>query len=388
MPTALLPALRFAQGWATLSGPTPPAHLMERVEAEALPGFSERIPVLKVGPRGVASRAAPRPRWVVLHGMTTRGLDHPSLRRLTRALAASGAEVWAPLVAPWTRLELAPESARTLVRSTVVAMAEGGRSGGPTAEGVRLAGFSFAGPQALLAAADAEPGGPLAGALRSVLVWGSYARLEPTLQFAFTGRFQHRRGVGQLRPDPYVRWIAGANLLPFLEEARWGDTQPLAAVLLRMAKLWGDESVDAFGPAGAEMAHREREGLPASGRDLFDLFVPPGPEHAAGVVEPEASLPLVKGLVEAVRRHAPLLDPLPDRVGRIPGTVHLFHGRQDTLIPFSETEALEAELRPKAGRVNTLITDLFAHSASASMHPGQWVEGARFLSAMGRTLGQ
>jgi len=370
MPLPALAALRFGRGWATLAGPVPPPWLEETVAPLSLPGEAAPVRVLRVAPR----RGAPHPGWVVLHGLTVRGLAHPSLLRFARALAASGAHVLVPEIEPWTRLELAPEQARRILAGGVEALAMDPRV---RAGGVGVAGFSFGGPQALAMAAD--PG--LAPFLRTVLAWGSYARFGTALDFAFSGEHVHAGGREQLRPDPYARWIAGANLLPLSRGL--GSPAATASALEEMARRWGEETIDAWGSDADRLRAELRTGLPRGERDLFDLFVP-----AAGVTpDPRGVAEVIRELEATAAAHLPLLDPVPG-LGRIHVPVHLLHGRRDVLIPWSETRRLEELLRPRAAEVHATITDLFAHSDQGGepRRGGRLAEGVNLFRATRRLL--
>ncbi|HEX6911905.1 MAG TPA: hypothetical protein VF142_15990, partial [Longimicrobium sp.] len=64
----------------------------------------------------------------------------------------------------------------------------------------------------------------------------------------------------------------------------------------------------------------------------------------------------------------PGLDPRP-HLPRVRGRVVLSHGREDRLIPFTETLRLR-ELLPPVARPSVTITGLFAHSSHAGwLHP-------------------
>jgi fermentation-respiration switch protein FrsA (DUF1100 family) len=66
-------------------------------------------------------------------------------------------------------------------------------------------------------------------------------------------------------------------------------------------------------------------------------------------------------LAAACRRADPLLDPL-SGIERMRVPVHLFHGRGDRLVPYTESLRFRAAL-PPALAANVTVTGLFAHSA-------------------------
>jgi pimeloyl-ACP methyl ester carboxylesterase len=303
-----------------------------------------------------AAEAGPLPGWVVLHGITVPGIDHVSLRRFARALAGTGARVLVPEILPWTRMDFAPAEARR-VAAEAVRVLHGREDVAPG--GVRLAGFSFGAPQALALAADPE----VAPRLARVLSWGGYAELETALRFGFTGEHRSSRGTEFLRPDPYVRWVVGANLLP--DAPGYAGSEGVADALRRLAHHSGVEGLDAFDPAMDQAADRIRAELPRGDRALFSAFAPEG----GGLPERGRVAGLVDALAEGAREARPLLDPLPG-IDRIEVPVHLLHGRQDILIPWSEVERAEALLRPRAAELHRTVTGLFAHSAGGAPGSG------------------
>lgn len=355
-PTRLAPALRFVRGWmdaATASGgagslPPAPSEIEER--PLELPGGTRALLVTP------AAEAGPLPGWVVLHGITVPGIDHVSLRRFARALAGTGARILVPEILPWTRMDFAPAEARRVAAEAVrfLHAAEDVTPGG-----VRLAGFSFGAPQALALAAD--PG--VAPRLARVLAWGGYAELETALRFGFTGEHRSTRGVEFLQPDPYVRWVVGANLLPLAPG--YGGSEGVADALRRLAHHSGVEGLDAHDPAMDRAAGRIRAELTEGDRALFSAFAPEG----GGLPDPARVEGLVEALSEGAREARPLLDPLP-AIRRIEVPVHILHGRQDILIPWSEAERAEALLRPRAAELHRTVTGLFAHSAGGPGRSG------------------
>ncbi|CAN5687661.1 hypothetical protein BH23GEM11_BH23GEM11_13770 [soil metagenome] len=378
-PRGSLAALRFARGWMAPSGPGAPAGLAEAVVSSALPGVAGEVRALRVAPRG----AEPHPGWVVLHGVTVLGLEHPSLLRFARALAASGSHVLVPEIPAWTRLELAPAEAQRLVCAAVKALAADPRT---TPGGVGVAGFSFGGPQALAAAADAD----VAPHLRKVLAWGSYARFRSALAFSFSGELAPEAswapGASEAegkptRPDPYARWVAGANLLPLV--SGYGSLDATAAALRELSRLWGESAIDAYSPDSDPVRNELRAGLSARERGIFDIFAPP----AGRLPDPAAAAEICDALDRAAALHHPLLDPVP-ALERIHVPVHLLHGREDVLIPWTETPRLEALIRPRAPAVHATITGLFSHSAGDTglSRGAQLVEGGRLFQAVRKVL--
>lgn len=354
---ALLDTLAFARG--TLR-PRPDLRTTE-VPVEPDDGRPP-VPATLVEPQGVrmpdggrvlGGTRAPedgrtRPAWVVLHGLTRPGRAHPSLVRFTEAVASTGARVLIPEIREWTEMDFAPERAQGVIRGAVAQMARDPRS---LPGGVVLVGFSFGAPQALLVGSD-PAFRPL---LRAVVGWGGYADLQRTVLFQFTGEHRWKDEVYRLPPDPYGRWVVGANCLRLAGPL--GDTRPVAEALRELAIEAGERQVVAWDPIYEGLKRHLRRGLPERLRPLYDLFVSPeGVEP-----EPEAAREVVDTIVALARREIPLIEPVRAIEG-LPVPVRLLHPRDDHLIPFTETLALGEMLRHGAPDLAIHLTGLLGHS--------------------------
>lgn len=335
-------ALRFLAGWLR----HPRRLQQQELELEVAPGVCCPATLVESGSGATAS--ARRPGWVVLHGMTRPGRRHPGLIRFAGALAAAGVRVLIPEVRAWTELRFAPEEAERVIRAAVRHLASEPGTRGP----VVLAGFSFGGPQALRLAADPE----LARHLSRVVSWGGYHELQPSVDFAFRGRHKGPDGsTFEADPDPYGRWVLGAN---YLAGARPGPAgQEAAGALQALARKAGDLQIPADDPRVLKHLTSIRQGLSEPADRLMNAFAVP----------PEDPGSLTGDLVSAARGIDALLDPFPLEQP-IPVPVHLLHGRDDRMIPFTQTLHLARHLADRhmapAG-LHTGITGLFAHSGGA-----------------------
>ena len=315
------------------------------------------------------------PGWVVLHGVSRPGRFHPTLLRFVRALASSKAAVLVPQVPEWVDLRLQPE--RTL--PTVRAALDGLRSLPGTSDGpYGLIGFSFGAPQVIIAAAHQDVADQLAG----VIGFGGYCDIESMVRFQMTGRFEWGDATHRLRPDPYGRWIMGGNHLTSIPE--YQNAQDVSDALWRLAVEAGERRILAWDPSYDTIKEQLRKQVSKDRREIFDLFAPPSDREPAET-EAERITPL---LTRAAMQAAPLLDPLPF-LSRVETPVQLIHGRNDRLIPYTETLRMEAAF-PEKTRVDTTITALLDHSEQggrlASM--GKEIsEGAKLLRTLGRLLG-
>lgn len=311
----------------------------------------------------------PVPAWIVLHGITRPGRSHPALVRFTRAVAAGGCAVLVPEVPEWRDLDLATDLTVPTVDASLVALAKQPEVARRPAG---LVGFSFGAPQAI--AASAHP--TLRGRIAGVVGFGGFCDLERTLYFQFTGEHEWRGDQHHLRPDPYGRWIVGANYLTAIpgHEGRGA----VADALRRLAALAGDAGVMSWDAVFDEPKAELRAALSPEDREVFDLFASTSP----GRPDEKEAEAMAVALAEAGRRVEPALEAT-RTFGEVEGPVHLLHGRQDHLIPFSETFRLSKAL--PAGVVHgPTVTSLFGHSAQDPF-PGI-VQGARETAAFFRAL--
>jgi predicted esterase len=293
-----------------------------------------------------AGRALPG--WVVLHGLTVTGREHPSLDRFARALAATGAVVLVPDIPEWRDLRVATTISIPTIRAAIHSVAQRadvdhGRVG--------VIGFSFGATQAIVAAAD-----PLIEReLRGIAAWGGYRDLHRLFRFGITGEHEFSGVSYRVDPDPYGRWIMGANYLTGIPG--FEDYDDVARELRELAMLAGRRRVYAWDPSYDADKQRARDRVVGEHRTVFDLFVP-------GSGRPVHDLPraheIAQGLADAALRAEPLLDPGP-ALATLRTRTLVAHGRDDRLVPFTESLRLVRELRP-GSLDRCTITSLFAHS--------------------------
>ncbi len=254
-----------------------------------------------------------------------------------------------PEIPAWRALELAPERTAPAVRACLRAL----RTGGEREERrVGVVGFSFGGPQALACSREGEGCERLSGAVS----WGGYADLERTLRFQFTGRHEWGGRRHRGRPDPYGRWIVGANLLT--ETRKFADADDVARSLHTLAATAGDRGAPSWDPCYDPTKRTLRQEVAPSRRDLFDLFAPPSERHP-----PDDEAEEVVRLLSAAASRRPLLDARPHLAEvRIP--VRLLHARDDRLIPFTESLRI-ADALPAGTDARSSVTGLFTHSGQS-----------------------
>ncbi|MEX2583004.1 MAG: hypothetical protein WD766_07010 [Gemmatimonadota bacterium] len=319
-------------------------------------GIEEREVPMTVADSSVpASYIRPRgndrlPGWIVLHGITVPGREHPVLKRFAQALASTGAAVLIPEVPAWRRLELDPHVGDVTIASAVDYLTQRDDVAGPN---LNLVGFSFGATQALMSAT--RPG--VKESVRSVIGFGGYCDLRRTLHCMMTGEHEWRGVRQRLAPDPYGRWIVVGNYLQDVPE--FSHMDELRRVAYELAVESGNRGVNAADPTYDPLKARLRARLPAEQRKLWDLIAPP---HDITPPTDEAG-ELAGKLFEATIRRHPRLDPT-DVLPEIDQKVVLVHGYDDRLIPYTETLRLLERLSPKCD-VTSSITRLFAHSSEA-----------------------
>lgn len=315
------------------------------------------------------------PAWTVLHGLTRTGREHPSLVRFARAVAGAGSIVFVPEIPEWRALRV---DARVTVPTIAAAVQALQARGDVRHEHVGLFGFSFGATQGLVAAAQPETARLLSG----MAAWGGYCDLHRLFRFGLTGLHDVDGVTYRTRPDPYGAWIMAGNYLtrvPGFEAA--GN---VADALMALATEAGDRGLYAWDPAFDDSKRRLRATLPAEHRELFDLLAPVTTAAPPG---DDALLELSDALADTVLR----LDPLMQARDHLPAVgvpVVFAHGRDDRLIPFSETIRLARAVPPDRVRSVT-VTSLFQHSGGTATRlgaVGMAREGARFLLLLRRVL--
>ena len=310
--------------------------------------------------------------WILLHGATLGGRDHPQLVRFARSVANTRAAVLIPEVPEWKALALTPALTLPTVRAAIPALlAVPGVPAGP----VGLVGFSFGAPHAIVAGGEPEVARQLAG----VVAFGGYCNLTRTLRFLFLGEHEWQGRRFATSPDPYGRWIVGGNYLhrtPGFEDA--GDVAEALLGLAAEAGARGLPSKDpAFDPLKLAMAAR----VDPARRALFETFAPP-----AGVApNRDRAECLIAAMVPAIRRVDPLMDP-GERLMEVRLPVRLVHGHGDGLIPYTESLRMATRLEATSD-VKVTVTPLFAHSREeGTAGIGRAWENLRFVRALGRVL--
>lgn len=325
--------------------------------------------------RGAALGRRRRPAWILLHGLTYHGRKHPSLDRFARALAASGATVIVPEIPEWSKLRVAPDATGPGIAGALEVL-----HADPDVDPDRIGvfGFSFGATQALATLADSR----LGDRIRALVAWGGYCDLHRLFHFGITGEHELDGIRDRVAPDPYGAWIMGANYITGIP--RLANYTELAAALYELAQASGKAGIYAGDSHYDPLKARLRERLPPEQREVFRVFAPLATDPPA---DQELVAELVHDLAEAALRADPLLDPRP-LIPDLRVRTAIAHGREDTLVPYTESLRLSRFLPPGTGAGCT-ITSLFAHSTGASRALNTLTrarETARFCAMLNRIL--
>jgi pimeloyl-ACP methyl ester carboxylesterase len=285
---------------------------------------------------------------VLVPGLVPEGKDDPRLVELARTLVRARFAVLVPDIAGLRAQQVSPEDARAIAEAIVWLAGCGAPSVGVMA-------ISYAAGPAILAALrpDAAP------QVRFLVAIGGYYDLEALVTFFTTGWF--RTGPDQPwqqgSPNAYGKWVFVAANAQRLDDR--GDRAALAA-----------------------MAERKLADLNV---DVADLEAALGPQGRAVTAlldnrDPDRVPALIEGLPAAVHSDLAALDLSHRNLSQLEARLLLVHGRDDPIIPSSESEALAAAA---PDQTDLYVVDSLTH---VEINPSGLVDGFRLWRAVYRLL--
>jgi pimeloyl-ACP methyl ester carboxylesterase len=298
---------------------------------------------------GEAAKAA----LVLVPGAARAGRDDPRLVAFATTLARARFTVLVPDIENLRALYVGPEDVRSIADALRHLAARGDV---PDPGSVGLVAISYAAGPAILAALEPD----LRDRVRFVLSVGGYYDIEAMVTFFTTGRFREtpEQPWRFMTPNAYGKWIFLRANARRLEDAR--DRWLLAAMARR--------KLDDLEAPLDDLAAR----LGPEGRSVHDLLVNK---------DPDAGPALIAALPQAVRADMAALDLSRAELSRLGARLILLHGRDDTIIPFTESLALAAVVPEE--RVSLHVVDNLAH---VDLGPGDLGDALRLLSATYRML--
>ncbi|MFQ5776319.1 MAG: hypothetical protein ACE5GS_17510, partial [Kiloniellaceae bacterium] len=295
----------------------------------------------------------PRSALVLVPGAAPAGKDDPRLVAFANTLARARFMVLVPEIENLRALKVRPADAR-VIADAVRHLA--GRGETPGDGSVGLVAISYAAGPAVIAALEAGTRDKV-GFLLAV---GGYYDIEALVTFFTTGAYRDGRDPHWRRaaPNPYGRWIFVRGNAGRIADAR--DRVLLAAMAERKLRDLQADIADLVAKLGAE------------GGAVYALLANDDPEAVPGLV---AALP------EGVRADLAALDLKRRDLSALEADLILVHGRDDAVIPYTESAALAAAAPEH--RTTLVLVDNLAH---VDLGPGGLIDAARLWRAVYRVL--
>jgi len=268
---------------------------------------------------------------ILVPGVVRLGKDDPRLVTFADTLARARFLVFVPDLVNLRQLNVSSQDAAALARAVrYVAL----RAGVGTQASVGMIAISYAAGPALLAAM-AEEARHNVGFVYAV---GSYFSIETAVTYLTTGHF--RQNVDntwrQVAPSPYATWVFVHSCAAWLEDP--DDRRVLTAIA--DAKI-ADPDAEISGLLAQ---------LGAEGRKIHALLANADPQNVSG---------LIAGLPRPVLSQLRALDLSRRDLGDLKARLILIHGRDDLLIPHTESIALAAARN--GDRADLFIVDSLKH---------------------------
>jgi pimeloyl-ACP methyl ester carboxylesterase len=267
---------------------------------------------------------------VLVPGAAEDGKDDPRLVAVAHSLARARFLVLVPEIPNLRALKVRPEDAGAVTDALRHLAAREDAPG----ETYGLVAISYAAGPATLAALEPE----VAPSVRFLVSVGGYYDIEALVTFFTTGHY--RAGPNDVwrnaQPNPYGRWVFLRSNAERLDTAR--DRVLLTA-----------------------MAQRKLDDLNSPIDDLADRLGPEGQSVYALLInsDPDRVPHLIAALPSAIRHDMRALDLKSRDLSGLRAQAILIHGRDDRIIPFTESEALARSLN--AAQVELALVDNLAH---------------------------
>ncbi len=268
---------------------------------------------------------------VLVPGASEAGKDDPRLRAFAKSLARAGFVVLVPEIETLRRLLVRPEDAEEIADAVAYLSRRLAPDG---ATRIGIAAISYATGPAVLAALDAR----VRHQVGFVIAVGGYYDMDAVVTYFTTGKFRDAPSQPwrYQRPNVYGKWVFVRSNLPRVRND--ADRKLLGAISDRKLANPNADTTALEGQLGRE------------GRGIMALLTNTDPD-----VVPE----LIAGLPPAIRRDMAGLDLERRDLTGLAANLILIHGRDDTIIPFTESVALAAAAPPD--RASLFLVDGLAH---------------------------
>lgn len=260
----------------------------------------------------------PRAGIVLVHGLAEAGPKDPRLVAFATSLARARFAVFVPDLSGLRALRASTDDVRAIVDAFSYFATRTDLAPQPR---IGIGAFSYGVGPALLAAMDQR----IRNDVTFALAVGGYHDLSSVITFFTTGYFKDNGAWRFLTPNEYGKW---AFVLSNAERVSDRADQRL---LLRIAE-------------------RKLQDLAAPTADLADKLGPEGQAVYALVTntEPERVPELLARLPDPMRAALAVLDLANKDLAQLHAHVILIHGRDDSIIPYTESIALKQRLQDQA----------------------------------------
>jgi len=271
---------------------------------------------------------------VLVPGVTPQGKDDPRLVALANSLARVRFAVLVPDITNLRSLKVSPEDA-VPIADALRHLAES-EAGASSSGQVGLVAISYAAGPAILAALKDEAD----EAVGFLLLIGGYYDITAVVTFFTTGYYRESPEGPWLKgkPNVYGKWAFVQSNAEVLNTPR--DRELLTAMANRKMRRLDADIDDLVAELGPE------------GRSVYALLINQDPEQVPA---------LMAGLPRRIAENMRGLDLKPRDLSDLEVPLLLIHGRDDPIIPFSESSALAAAL--PEGQAELYLVDNLAHVA-------------------------
>lgn len=327
-----------------------PSRLKEQTQAPtrralSFTGESGHYPVDLYVPAGHPAAAL-----MLIPGAAEQGKDDPRLIAFARTLARARFLVMVPDLPSVRRLQIRPENIREVEESFRYLVS--GRDF-PVPARAGIGAFSYAvGPVVIAASRE-----PLAGRVDFILGVGGYYDLVEVLTFATTGCYRVDGRWRRTEPNQYGKWVFVLSNLHRLPSA--ADRKALR----RLAE-WH---------LAGEPSPKPQVQLSSQAQTVYRLATNRDPRRV-----PE----LIEALPAEIREVIAALDPSGRDLSNLEADLILVHGRDDTIIPYTQSVALAGAVPEE--QVELFIIKGLLHVDVSPGLIGQW----RLLRAVDTLLRQ
>ncbi len=285
---------------------------IERVTFEA----AGRAMIADVYRPALGSRRSRRPGIVLNHGVAAGGMNDLRLTNFADALARAGYVALVPEFINLKEFRVRPSDVGEMVGSYEYLE----RIPDVNPDRVGFFGFSYAGGLAVLAANDPR----ISERVRFCFLLGTYYDLRSIITYATTGYYLEDGEWVYMKPRHTGKWAVLRNSLRLVGD----ETDRRLLRRIANSKL-EDDTCDVSASA---------DSLGAEGALLYELMMNGDPDAAAGIIDRLS--PRILGYFDELS--------MPGNMENVTARLIIVHGRDDNLMPYTESILLAENAPPKA----------------------------------------